>query len=148
MNKYNLSEIFKNAWTTFRNVQASQIRKIKPYCSDEAKLMELVRDNMKPFSYYLKESWEKAKSEARYKAYQVERKLFEAVKASELKAGDVVDVEYGIGPGFTEKREIASISDAAATPHGKSRSGTRKASSISPGRKNQTSLSQTASCAG
>ena len=111
MSKYNRSEIFKTAWTTFKNVQNSQIRKIKPYCSDETELMELVRENMKPFSYYLKESWSKAKWDAKVKA--AEPITTGWVQASELKVGDVVEIEYGLGVGFTAKLEIASISKAS-----------------------------------
>ena len=110
---YNRSEIMKAAWRTYTNVRNHWIRRLKSLSGDGAVDMEVLRENAKPFSLCLKESWKKAKDEAEAAAYREERKLFEAVYASELKASDVVDVEYGIGPGFTAKREIASISEAS-----------------------------------
>ena len=111
---YNRSEIFKAAWKTFKTVQASQIRKIRPYFDSDAEVMEEVARNMEPFSHYLKESWEKAKSEARRRAYQEEARRFEAVKASELKAGDTIRIDVN-HPGSAvdmKVRKIAAISEA------------------------------------
>ena len=111
---YNKSEIMKAAWKTFKTVQASQIKKIKPYFDSDVEVMEQVALSMKPFSHYLRESWEKAKSDARYKAHQEERRRFEAVKASELKAGDTIRIDVS-RPGSAmdmKVRKIAAISEA------------------------------------
>ena len=111
---YNKSEIMRSAWKTFKTVQASQIRKTKPYFDSEAEVMEQVALNMKPFSYYLKEAWGKAKSDAKIEALRQAKRLTTTVYARELAAGDVIEVTYGLGVGVTANRKIASIEKSSS----------------------------------
>ena len=113
MSKFNRSEIFKAAWKHFKNKQSSLIREIKRLSGSDTVDMEEVRDNMKPFSCYLKSAWADAKSKAEFAAAASKTITTGWVQASELKVGDVVEIECGLGVGFTAKREIASISKAS-----------------------------------
>lgn len=96
---YNKSEIMKRAWEIFRKEKESYMQ-----------FGVLIQRAGIPFSEALTLAWQEAKDAvwAIEAAAEATKKAQKYIKASELKAGDVVEIDYG-GEGFLVTCTVVSI---------------------------------------